>query len=503
MQILIADDDDYTREGLIESVEWSQYGILSVLEARDGAEALRLAAKYKPEIVLTDIRMPKLNGIAFAEKLGEICPDSKLLFMSGYLDVEYLKSAIKLSAVDYIEKPIKISEIKTAIAKTVQSVEKSHKLENDLSTKRSLQYQKLTRLLIEGDHEIEEILKFCQEAGYPVNSGYMCLLIVCPTLPESENAFLEEINAFWRGQSAFSIGENLGKGRFIFVLELGKTKPERIETAAKLLLKSFDEIYLATGSKVNDLSGISDSYQTAQRAMEYSFYHPDVRLYRYQDCQEVTAGISPELFVEFYRLLKTEPGSLAGWVKSICGNFTEGSHPSKEQVSALFSSICGAMLQEISSVIARIDRICTVHDVEAIISECRTIAELQEFVIHICSAYCAEVESTSQYSRLVSGVINYISANFSKVDLDLPEIAHHMHLSSPHLNMLFKQETGTTINQYIRDYRIELAKKLISNEYNKMNVISELCGFSSASYFAKVFRTCTTLTPVEYRRMKL
>lgn len=74
MQILIADDDDYTREGLIESVEWSQYGILSVLEARDGAEALRLAAKYKPEIVLTDIRMPKLNGIAFAEKLGEICP---------------------------------------------------------------------------------------------------------------------------------------------------------------------------------------------------------------------------------------------------------------------------------------------------------------------------------------------------------------------------------------------------------------------------------------------
>lgn len=133
--------------------------------------------------------------------------DSKLLFMSGYLDVEYLKSAIKLSAVDYIEKPIKISEIKTAIAKTVQSVEKSHKLENDLSTKRSLQYQKLTRLLIEGDHEIEEILKFCQEAGYPVNSGYMCLLIVCPTLPESENAFLEEINAFWRGQSAFSIGK--------------------------------------------------------------------------------------------------------------------------------------------------------------------------------------------------------------------------------------------------------------------------------------------------------
>jgi two-component system response regulator YesN len=161
------------------------------------------------------------------------------------------------------------------------------------------------------------------------------------------------------------------------------------------------------------------------------------------------------------------------------------------------------MLHERVSVITRVDRICTVNDVEGVISDCRTLAEIREFVTGICIAYCSDVESTSQYSRMVRGVIDYISANFSKVDLDLPEIAQQMHLSSPHLNMLFKQETGTTINQYIRDYRIELAKKLITNEYNKMNVISELCGFSSPSYFAKVFRSCTTLTPVEYRRMRM
>ncbi|MGO4375629.1 response regulator, partial [Paenibacillus sp. MCAF20] len=95
MRLLIADDDDYTREGLKESIDWEQYGIHDVLLAGDGAEALRMCTVHRPDIVLTDIRMPKLNGIEFAEKLSLKSPGSILIFMSGYMDVEYLRSAIK------------------------------------------------------------------------------------------------------------------------------------------------------------------------------------------------------------------------------------------------------------------------------------------------------------------------------------------------------------------------------------------------------------------------
>jgi two-component system response regulator YesN len=79
-------------------------------------------------------------------------------------------------------------------------------------------------------------------------------------------------------------------------------------------------------------------------------------------------------------------------------------------------------------------------------------------------------------------------------------IADHMHLSTAHLGLLFKQETGSTIKQYISDYRMEVAKKLVASEHLKMHAIAELCGFASASYFAKVFKASTDLSPLEYRK---
>jgi two-component system, response regulator YesN len=147
MRLLIADDDDYTREGLKESIDWEPYGIDEILLAGDGAEALRICSIHKPEIVLTDIRMPKLNGIEFAEKLSEKSPGSILIFMSGYMDVEYLRSAIKLSAVEYIEKPIKLTEVEQAILKSVRVLQEKQAQTDVFRQKNELVKQKLAGLL--------------------------------------------------------------------------------------------------------------------------------------------------------------------------------------------------------------------------------------------------------------------------------------------------------------------------------------------------------------------
>jgi two-component system response regulator YesN len=88
----------------------------------------------------------------------------------------------------------------------------------------------------------------------------------------------------------------------------------------------------------------------------------------------------------------------------------------------------------------------------------------------------------------------------SDADLDIPEIAEHVYLSASHLSRLFKNETGMTIKQYIGEYRLELAKKLLSDQHYKIHTISELCGYSRASYFIKVFRAATKDTPMEYRK---
>ena len=111
MKLLIVDDEELTRVGVISSINWQSIGIDEVLQADDGMNGLEMARMHKPDIILCDVRMPRLDGIQMLEQLEIILPDVVPVFMSGYSDKEYLKAAIKLKAVNYIEKPLDLSLI--------------------------------------------------------------------------------------------------------------------------------------------------------------------------------------------------------------------------------------------------------------------------------------------------------------------------------------------------------------------------------------------------------
>ena len=121
MKLLIVDDEMLTRTGLISSISWENLGIDEVYEASDGIEGLKMAEKHKPEIILSDVRMPRMNGIDMLYKVRENAPDTVFIFMSGYSDKEYLKAAIKLRAVNYVEKPLDLVEIEQAVRTALQA----------------------------------------------------------------------------------------------------------------------------------------------------------------------------------------------------------------------------------------------------------------------------------------------------------------------------------------------------------------------------------------------
>ena len=115
MKLLIVDDEELTRTGLISAIDWKSLGIDQIIQADDGIHGLEQARLYKPEIILCDVRMPRMNGITMLERLEKLLPDSVPVFMSGYSDKEYLKAAIRLKAVSYIEKPLNPSEVSQAV----------------------------------------------------------------------------------------------------------------------------------------------------------------------------------------------------------------------------------------------------------------------------------------------------------------------------------------------------------------------------------------------------
>jgi len=118
-KLLIVDDERNTREGLIECIKWQELEIGKIEQAEDGLLALEKASVFKPDIILCDIRMPKMNGLDFSARVRDLLPDCKIIFLSGYSDKEYLKTAIRLQAVDYIEKPVNLDEVQKAVSKAV------------------------------------------------------------------------------------------------------------------------------------------------------------------------------------------------------------------------------------------------------------------------------------------------------------------------------------------------------------------------------------------------
>lgn len=127
LKVLMVEDEELTREGLYRCIPWESLGITQVDMAEDGEEGLRKALELEPDIVMADVRMPRLDGITMAFEIRKKLRSCRFIFISGYCDKEYLKSAIQLAAVNYIEKPIEPSEIIDALKKSILQVEEERR----------------------------------------------------------------------------------------------------------------------------------------------------------------------------------------------------------------------------------------------------------------------------------------------------------------------------------------------------------------------------------------
>ncbi len=154
INLLIVDDEVFTREGIMEILPLEDLNITKVISAFDGLDALEKIKTFKPDILLTDVRMPRMNGIDLAFEVRKTYPDTSIIFMSGYSDKEYLKSAIKLKAISYVEKPIEPEELESAVRNAILENSKCKTINDNIEDSiaiemtNSLDISKLDNILI-------------------------------------------------------------------------------------------------------------------------------------------------------------------------------------------------------------------------------------------------------------------------------------------------------------------------------------------------------------------
>ena len=286
MKLLIVDDEELTRTGVISSIDWDSLGIDEVLQADDGINGLETARIHRPEIILCDVRMPRMSGITMLEQIETFLPDSIPIFMSGYSDKEYLKAAIRLKAVSYIEKPLNPSEIQEAVLEACEQYRQ--KLRNHRSE--SLQNQenasRLALLLSSpfGPRE-NEILHLFQELFPALAPGFCVTCIVVRItgdtdswLPPIDETF-HEIQNYLRSYHMECIyAEKRVQYLVYFVFS-----PEMPSASAKKEIREqfvrsyqcFRKFYISAGDTVSSLSQAYSSYTSAVIRLQSSYFFPN------------------------------------------------------------------------------------------------------------------------------------------------------------------------------------------------------------------------------------
>lgn len=526
LKILIVDDEEMTRKGIIKRISWDGIGISSIEKADDGINALKVMSDFQPDIVLTDVRMPRMDGVELSYRIREILPDCKIIFMSGYSDKEYLKSAIKLKAIDYVEKPININELKSVIEKAVDLCQQEQKkkqqeyvLNSTIQASAPIIKNEIVLQLTYRHCDIASVIENIRAVGLDIqnNDCFHTILVKIPSVEEIESArlaFLKSVIIGALEDTSFSFGIHgiLGfkeGGYFIIhlysrVLEYHLLTAEKLNCFCTILLdniKEYNRFFISIGARANGLENICHSYETAVIAMQRSFFKEHNSILSF-----VERNVPPYTFN--YNLLDTFENTLLNGTKENAVFFVLSLSSELRRYDNTLVVTIKDFFFKLSQVLLKVSTQNQVDTFMGFISEnfiweiilrTNTLTELEKFLTGKIDNYYALLKEEAENRGIVKETIKYIQKHYQDEALSINSLSEFINLSQTYICSLFKEETGKTINQYITEYRIEKSKQLLKDIRLRVSEVSSAVGYTDANYFAKLFRKITGYTPSEYR----
>ena len=514
MKLLIVDDEELTRTGVISSIDWKALGIGEVLQADDGMNGLEMARKYRPEIILCDVRMPRMTGISMLEKLETILPDSIPIFMSGYSDKEYLKAAIKLKAVSYIEKPLNPAEIRDAVLEARELYIKKVRSHRGEALQSMAAASHLAQLLTtpRGDSS-PEIQKLAAELSLPCSPGthITCAVIHLRAVPEfiepsPENIYQDfhKLLSHYHADCVFVAKKLQYLVYFVFTADaISSALTHTMEEFLREKFRGYGEHFITIGESFTGISRAYQAYTSAVILLESSFFFP------------VNSYLTPE-YIKSLPIRVHENSStaadalfseaLSSQNQTKCRELLEKLHlqydqnihilpdQTKDLYYKLFIALENARKQQKLSALAY-----TSSSMVSFLEKCFTFQELHSTLVKQTDLYFEDLQDSVPENSTIFLIKDYISKNYSNETLSVKDISAHVFLSTSYVCTFFKNETGQTLNQYLTEYRMEKAKNLLADSRYKIADISSRVGYSDGNYFGKSFKKYTGLSPSEYR----
>lgn len=529
-KLFIVDDERSVREGLRKHFDWSAHGIEISGDAHDGDVALERIVENPPDIVLTDVLMPNMTGIQLSIRLRTLFPDMKIVFISGHNDIDFLKKALEVQAVDYIFKPIKMNELEEVIKSINNALDREEAersrigaMEKKLVESMPLLREKFLYSLIQGP--IKPTPRFEERLALlglelPTDCAYWIMVAVIDgqqdlmqTRSERDmqllyysfsNIYQELASRYWQAYCFES-----GPGEFAAILREPAGIPEEAlyrlaeelrETTGQLLKISTT---IGVGNKADNIRLIPASFAGARQAAAYKWYMGTNRIITMDYLERENESRFDRAIVE-ETVKAVHTGSMDALSECLSRLFSslathrEGGMIYARSVSMELALLAGRQLLELGVAKDGLEQWETECYSQVLRAE--TLPELSGIVGGYLRDICAQIElkRNSKPRHVIELVQSIIHKRYAE-NLVIEEISREAYLSSTYLSLLFKQETGMTVLEYLTAVRMEKAKELLANVNLKLYEISLAVGYSDPGYFTKQFKKHTGLTPSAYR----
>ena len=532
--IILVDDEEEVRKSIIKQIDWESAGFKVVGDAENGEDALEKIEVLEPDVVLTDIRMPYMDGLTLAEKIRQRYPSMKVVIFSGYDDFEYAQKAIKLNVTEYILKPVNVEEL-TSILKRIKS-----NLDEEIEEKRNVSrlrenYRKSLPIIREqffndmvhrrlSDDLIELKLR---EYDIPITGARKWVIAAVDveksddrskktlSLHEEEElipiSVMQIVREKLKSYCRFSLFQSTAEAEMVVIAALDddNTTTGLIDVLgdickeAKRILEV--PVTIGIGHSVTGLSKIAGSYQSAVEALGYkAVVGSGITIY-INDMEPVGSGkleFDNADESDFISAVKFGPDEKIEAVTARNSGKLESAKVHYRQQQVYVFGVLNTIIQMIQQYDLNLEEILGGElEYLSVIDKLQKREEFGEWLLKTAhkmnQAINQERDITTR--QVIQQAKQYIMDNYQNPDLSVEMICRHLHMSPAYFSTMFKKETGQAYIAYLTEIRLNKAVELLNKTDDKTYVIASKVGYQEQNYFSYVFKKKFGVSPTKFR----
>ena len=515
-RVIIVDDEPIIRKGLRETIEWDSLGLEVAGEAANGVEALRLVRSIRPEVLITDIRMPEMDGLALIREVRQLDFDVKITILSGYSDYDYLKAAIKLGVDNYLLKPIDNDELISNLKNAVNEIEKEAIVDRRNRQGSELLRTNTLRRLVTGNISPEELREKADFLGIPFTAeSCLCAVIaVTPQTPAPQREPLgrNEIEALAGAiPGAGTVAFNDSEGNLVLLMAMDNLRDDRkrIQAAlegivARARQSHENPLMVGVGQPVNRLEEVHLSYEGACKCLEYGMFMRDSGVIWYDGVPEAPSlgrtldRFDSDRIEELIR--RGDPAATWAYLDEALSMIVRENPLTPNQAHNLLMHIAVRMTDCFHEIYGGMNAYREPAEFDfAGLFRLRHFSEMRQWLKALCDRLFSEnAAMLGKSASLVGLAVAYIAGHYRE-GVTLKQVAADCRINTSYLGQIFRKEMGCAFTDYVNGLRIREAQRLLTNPTLKVYEVAEQVGFTDYHYFLKIFKKVTGATPRDMR----